>query len=180
MDRSKAWVTLITKPSYIPGVLVLSHSLQKAGSRYPCVAMITKDLPKEAVEVLKKHSVEVVAVDRLSARKGGWNIKDERFADTWTKLRCLKHSESNFLRFAKRIEGVSSSHSSMYAFLSLYRENQLLIFLFLKRVALIDSDMLVLKNMDELMEMDLEHGWIAAAHVCACNPRKFSHYPRDW
>lgn len=45
---------------------------------------------------------------------------------------------------------------------------------------LLDSDMLVRKNMDELIEMQLEGGWIAATHVCACNPRKLSHYPRDW
>lgn len=43
-----------------------------------------------------------------------------------------------------------------------------------------DADMLVRKNMDELMEMDLPDGWIAAAHACACNPLKLTHYPLDW
>ena len=50
----------------------------------------------------------------------------------------------------------------------------------LQRVVLIDSDMIILKNMDELMEMDLPNDWIAAVHACACNPRKFPHYPTDW
>lgn len=45
---------------------------------------------------------------------------------------------------------------------------------------LIDSDMIIRKNMDELFDIGLERDWIAAAHVCACNPRKFAHYPRDW
>lgn len=40
--------------------------------------------------------------------------------------------------------------------------------------------MLVVRNMDELMTMDLEPGTIAAAHACTCNPRKLAHYPRDW
>jgi len=40
--------------------------------------------------------------------------------------------------------------------------------------------MLVMRNMDELMEMDLPKDWIAAAHACACNPRKLAHYPADW
>lgn len=49
-----------------------------------------------------------------------------------------------------------------------------------QRVVLLDSDMVVRRNMDELMELDLPPGWIAAAHACACNPRKLPHYPKDW
>lgn len=30
------------------------------------------------------------------------------------------------------------------------------------------------------MELDLPKNYIAAAHVCACNPRKLKHYPVDW
>ncbi|KDQ63617.1 glycosyltransferase family 8 protein [Jaapia argillacea MUCL 33604] len=48
------------------------------------------------------------------------------------------------------------------------------------RVVLLDSDMIVMKNMDELMDLELPKDWIAAAHVCACNPRKIKHYPLDW
>ncbi|GAA5822068.1 hypothetical protein JCM11251_004846 [Rhodosporidiobolus azoricus] len=48
------------------------------------------------------------------------------------------------------------------------------------RLVLLDSDMLVLQNMDELLEMPLEQGWIAAAHACTCNPKKLSHYPSNW
>jgi alpha-N-acetylglucosamine transferase len=50
----------------------------------------------------------------------------------------------------------------------------------LQRVVLLDSDMIVMRSMDELMELDLASDWIAAAHACACNPRKFAHYPKDW
>ncbi|KDQ19936.1 glycosyltransferase family 8 protein [Botryobasidium botryosum FD-172 SS1] len=50
-----------------------------------------------------------------------------------------------------------------------------------ERVVLLDSDMLVRRNMDELMELQLPGSdWIAAAHACTCNPRKFPHYPKDW
>lgn len=49
-----------------------------------------------------------------------------------------------------------------------------------KRIVLLDCDMIVMKNMDELMELDLPKDHIAAAHVCACNPRKLEHYPADW
>lgn len=64
-------------------------------------------------------------------------------------------------------------------------------------MVLLDSDMLVLQNMDELMEkieLDdpndiLEEGKggkgggdrvFAAAHACVCNPLKRAHYPVDW
>ena len=40
--------------------------------------------------------------------------------------------------------------------------------------------MLCVRNMDELLEMPLEEGWISAAHACTCNPRKLAHYPDDW
>lgn len=45
---------------------------------------------------------------------------------------------------------------------------------------LVDSDMLCLGNMDELMTLDLPKGWVAAAHACTCNPRRLAHYPPDW
>ncbi|KAI0348682.1 nucleotide-diphospho-sugar transferase [Trametopsis cervina] len=48
------------------------------------------------------------------------------------------------------------------------------------RVVLLDSDMILKRNMDELMDLELPSDWIAAAHACACNPRKLAHYPKDW
>lgn len=56
------------------------------------------------------------------------------------------------------------------------------------RVVQLDSDMLVLRNMDELMELELDlpemngegNRVYAASHACACNPLKKPHYPKDW
>lgn len=48
------------------------------------------------------------------------------------------------------------------------------------RVVLLDSDMIVMRNMDELFDLDLASDQIAAVHACACNPRKLPHYPADW
>ena len=57
-----------------------------------------------------------------------------------------------------------------------------------ERVVQLDSDMLVLKNMDELMEMQLDppdsegsgDRVFAASHACVCNPLKKPHYPKEW
>jgi hypothetical protein len=56
------------------------------------------------------------------------------------------------------------------------------------RVVQLDSDMLVLQNMDELMGMELDGPELggkgkrvfAAGHACVCNPLKKPHYPKDW
>ncbi|KAF2452946.1 glycosyl transferase family protein [Lineolata rhizophorae] len=58
------------------------------------------------------------------------------------------------------------------------------------RVVQLDSDMLVRRNMDELMELALDAGAdaadgkatraFAASHACVCNPLGKPHYPRDW
>lgn len=48
------------------------------------------------------------------------------------------------------------------------------------RIVLIDADMIFLRGMDELFEMELEDDWIAAAPACTCNPFKIADYPKDW
>jgi len=56
------------------------------------------------------------------------------------------------------------------------------------RVVQLDSDMLVLQNMDELMDLELDPPSLAgkgkkvfaAGHACVCNPLKKPHYPKDW
>jgi len=57
-----------------------------------------------------------------------------------------------------------------------------------ERVVQLDSDMVVLQNMDELMDLELdspalngcENRVFAASHACVCNPLKKPHYPNDW
>ncbi|KAF2207897.1 glycosyltransferase family 8 protein [Cercospora zeae-maydis SCOH1-5] len=57
-----------------------------------------------------------------------------------------------------------------------------------ERVVQLDSDMLVLQNMDELMDIALDSAdragtgdrVFAASHACVCNPLKKPHYPKDW
>ena len=56
------------------------------------------------------------------------------------------------------------------------------------RVVLLDSDMLVVKNMDELMDLELDPPGLkgegsavfAASHACVCNPMRKPHYPKEW
>jgi hypothetical protein len=57
-----------------------------------------------------------------------------------------------------------------------------------ERVVQLDSDMLCLQNMDELMDVELDSKDLkgdgkrvfAASHACLCNPLSKPHYPKDW
>lgn len=57
-----------------------------------------------------------------------------------------------------------------------------------ERVVQLDSDMVILKNMDELMDLELDspdmagtgNRVLAASHACVCNPLSKPHYPEDW
>ncbi|ANB14157.1 Uncharacterized protein R707 [Sugiyamaella lignohabitans] len=50
------------------------------------------------------------------------------------------------------------------------------------RVVQLDSDMVVVQNMDELMDLQLndETAVFAASHACVCNPYNKAHYPSNW
>ncbi|CAO3681547.1 hypothetical protein G6F70_001756 [Rhizopus microsporus] len=48
------------------------------------------------------------------------------------------------------------------------------------RLVLLDADMLPVKNMDELMSLELPQGWVAASYACTCNPLKIKQYPPHW
>jgi len=144
MKSKGAYVTLLTKTSYLPGTLVLDYSLRNVQSKYPLVVMVTPSLPIEARAVLQKRRILMREVDPLRPQgKHTLAAHDARFADTWTKLRGFQLAEY-------------------------------------ERIVLLDCDMIVMKNMDDLMDLDLPEDQIAAAHVCACNPRKLAHYPADW
>lgn len=57
-----------------------------------------------------------------------------------------------------------------------------------ERVVQLDSDMVVLQNMDELMDIELDppamggngNRVFATSHACVCNPLKKPHYPEYW
>ncbi|CAE6428023.1 Galactinol synthase 7 OS=Arabidopsis thaliana GN=GOLS7 PE=2 SV=1 [Rhizoctonia solani AG-1 IB] len=145
---NSAFVTLLTKPSYLPGVLVLHDSLSSkpVSSAYPLIVMVTPAVPDEAREILRLRGIKIRPVEAMGPEPGKWSVDahDSRFIDAWTKLRVFE----------------------LYEY---------------ERVVLLDADMLVRKNMDELMHIELPgDDWIAGAHACACNPRQLKHYPTDW
>jgi hypothetical protein len=84
-----AFITLLTKESYLPGTLILFHSWQAIGSKYGFVVMATPELSQRAKSLLHRLNVTVREVDALRPLDDAHklDVHDERFADTWTKLR---------------------------------------------------------------------------------------------
>lgn len=79
-----AWIVLLTRPSYLPGVVILAHSLQ-VHSCYPLVVAVTPSLPEYAVDVLMEVGAKIKRIQPLLPKEKV-NIVAERFQDTWTKL----------------------------------------------------------------------------------------------
>jgi len=150
-SSKKVWTTLITNTKYLSGLLTLEYSLQKAGSKYPLVALYTDTFPSEGLAALKLRSIQAKQIPYLLPSVPKEYANDPRFYDCWSKLTPFSLTEYD-------------------------------------RVVQLDSDMLVLKNMDELMELELDppsmkaegNRVYAASHACACNPLKKPHYPKHW
>ncbi|RMD44602.1 hypothetical protein DV735_g500, partial [Chaetothyriales sp. CBS 134920] len=150
-EPKRVWTTLITNTKYLSGLLTLAYSLEKAGSKYPLVALYTETFPPEGHAALKSRNVLAKQVPYLLPSVPKEFANDPRFYDCWSKLAPFSLTEYD-------------------------------------RVVQLDSDMLVLKNMDELMELELDPPELggtgnkvyAASHACACNPLKKAHYPADW
>jgi len=144
MPSRRAYVTLLTKDPYLPGVVTLNRCLRDVGSRYPLVVLITASLSPTSQRVLTNEGLQTHLVSPVVPQAGPTiSAFDSRFTEAWTKLRTFGLEDY-------------------------------------EKVVMIDSDMIVRRNIDDLFDLDLPRDWIAASHACACNPRQLPHYPRDW
>ena len=88
MSSKAAYVTLLTKDSYLPGALTLEQSLKSVQSRYPLVVLVTPTLPTRTRDVLSRRGIQFREIQPLQPDNGPTiSAHDERFADTWSKLR---------------------------------------------------------------------------------------------
>lgn len=151
-QRNHAYCTLITRSSYLAGVIVLAHTLKKNGSDYPLIVLYTDTLPRSSVRALEleaPHSNLILhSVSALLPRNNVHvHLIAERFADTWTKLRVFQ------LFDLKEWD----------------------------TVCYLDADMIIRKNMDHVFDKKLPgDDWIAANHACVCNLDKDAWAPEDW
>lgn len=89
LPEKNAWVTLITKDSYLPGVIALVKSVQKTSSIYPFVVMYTNNVSEDSKNVLKLMNCELYETTPLYPRDGvKTNLAFSQFSEVWTKLRA--------------------------------------------------------------------------------------------
>ncbi|KAE8441185.1 hypothetical protein EG329_005785 [Mollisiaceae sp. DMI_Dod_QoI] len=147
-----AWVTLLTRTSYLPGAILLAYSLCRQTSKYPLLILTTPSFPPSLLPLLEREcsfiNASILSISALSPppKNTPSSLIATRFEDTWTKLRVFQLHRHGY---------------------------QKLVFL--------DADMLVMRNMDELFDYELPgRDWIAANHACVCNLDSDSWAPEDW
>eukprot|EP01083_Nonionella_stella_P133318 405279_1 len=91
-----SWVTLVMRGDrYVPGALVMAHSMKQVKTAHTIVCMVTPDVSDEARERLGIVFDEVIIVEYLSAtckplRTGRQRTKYESWiSDSFTKWQCL-------------------------------------------------------------------------------------------
>lgn len=84
-----AWVTLLTKQTYLPGLIILDYSLKKVATRFPLLVLYTSSLEQEAIQTMQKLGIQHQYVEYIHPPAGTSHIA-ERFVDTWTKLRTCE------------------------------------------------------------------------------------------
>ncbi|KAM0804782.1 nucleotide-diphospho-sugar transferase [Usnea florida] len=146
----RAWVTLLTRPSYLPGVITLAYSLSLHATAYPLVVLVTPSLPQTCIRALELessdnslliiHSIEPLMLpdDRKTT------LIAARFEDTWTKLRAFELTSYDACVF-------------LDADITIYKNMDDLF--------------------DDVLPGD---DWIAANHACVCNLDQDSWAPENW
>lgn len=89
-QEKKAWVTLITGDSYLPGVIALSKSLKFSQSKFPLIVMYIKDkLSNHTKEEIRKYGGVLYEVKPLYPKEGvKTSFAFSRFSEVWTKLKA--------------------------------------------------------------------------------------------
>lgn len=148
---SRTYATLVTRPSYLAGAVILAFSLRKHGSQYPLLVIYTQSLTELCVSVLKSEcsnlNIVLREVNSLQPPNADSNVLiAQRFQDTWTKLRVFQPEVSNC-----------------------------------EEVCFLDADIMIRKNMDDIFNTKLPgENWVAAAHACVCNLDNDPWAPVNW
>ena len=147
------WVTLVTKPSYLPGAIILAYTLGQHDSKYPLIVQYTSSLGKDAIAALEAEArqrgrVIPKHVELLLPRQGQENTGSvaSRFRDTFTKLRAFQSYELGFTQ-----------------------------------ACFLDADVAIFRNPDEIFDIQLPgRDWLGANHACVCNLDHDSWAPSHW
>ena len=89
-------MTLLTRASYLPGVITLAYSLSLQKSAYPLIVLVTPSVPLSCLRALElecKHDPNILVQmiePLLLPDNQKTTLIASRFEDTWTKLRAFE------------------------------------------------------------------------------------------
>jgi inositol 3-alpha-galactosyltransferase len=158
-----AYVTLLTRPSYLAGAILLAYTLNKHSPDTPLIITYTPEtLPEPSITAFKaeaQHSNIILhPVSHLRLPEDGTEhgMVAERFIDTWTKLRVFDLWDMPEHKF--------------------------------DRICWLDADMMISSNPSPLIFNETNDGYlrggdgmrIMAVHTCVCNLDHDSWAPVEW
>ncbi len=144
---SRAWITLITRSSYLPGVVLLVHTLHKHKTKHAIIVQYTSSLEKDCVQCLR-NLLDVYPLLRLQhveplALPEGMSPIAKRFDDTLTKLRAFAPLDSHGDATEPALGQIP------------------------KEICFLDADIMVFRNLDDVFDIPRpDSDWIAAHHAC--------------
>ena len=149
-QHTRAWVTLLTRSSYLPGVITLAHSLSTHRTSYPLVILLTPSVPASSIRaleleathnsLLRVHPIEPL----LLPNDQKTTLIASRFEDTWTKLRAFELTSYETCVFLDADIAIYKNMDEIFD------------------IQLPGDD------------------WIAACHACVCNLDHDAWAPKDW
>lgn len=97
--RDKAWITCITRDSYLAGALTLSKSLENVKSEYPLILLHTDAVSQQTLESLARQpNVELRLIQPYKIKsKYATSYAFERFQEAWNKMRCWQVADVSVL-----------------------------------------------------------------------------------
>jgi alpha-N-acetylglucosamine transferase len=157
MLEKKAWVTLVTEKSYLKGFQVLARSLKRVQTVYPLI-VLHPDTSIDTTTGQPKEKTSLTAEDLELIKKEGCELKA-----------------------IERVHPINRTKKYIWEhYKDLWTKLRAWDFEDYDRVVFLDADMLVMRNIDNLMSMKLPKDFLAAANACTCNPMKNQDYPKDW
>ena len=154
---SRVWITLVTRASYVPGAVLLIHTMYKHRSVHPFVVQYTHTLSEDCISLFRSLRA-VYPLLRLQLIEpiplpAGLVPVAPRFDDTLTKLRA-------FAPMDPAATGLLQVPS---------------------QACFLDADMIVMRNMDDIFTIPLPGAdWIGAHHACVCNIDYDPWAPPEW
>lgn len=158
---SRAWMTLITRSTYLPGVVILIHTLHKHKTIHALIVQYTSSLSEDCITCLQTLTklyplLRTQQISPLPLPPGLKTIAS-RFDDTLTKLRAF--------------QPLDDPNNPTYPPLTQVP----------KEICFLDADIAIFRNLDDIFTIPRpDANWIAAHHSCICNHDSDPWAPKEW